>query len=216
MTRTLYGFWRSLAAFRVRAAMNLKGLDYREVSIDLFNGEQDLPAFRAINPMGAVPALVEDDHPPLTQSLAIIEYLEEVHPAPPLLPASPRARAHCRALALTVAADAHPLVTPRVRNYLDHVLKVDEPTKMAWIEHWSRTALRALERQLVDAPGPYCMGPSVTVADICLTTHVVGARLFKFDLAEFPTCVRIADACLALEAFARAHPLEQVGAPAAR
>jgi maleylacetoacetate isomerase len=215
MTHTLYGFWRSLATFRVRVAMNLKGLDYREVSIDLMAGEQHQPAFTAINPLAAVPALVEDGHAPLTQSLAILEYLEELHPAPPLLPASPRARAHCRALALTVAADAHPLVTPRVRNYLSDVLKVDEATKMAWIEHWSRTALRALEKQLAGAPGPYCMGPSVTIADICLVTHVVGARLFKFDLAEFPTCVGIADACLALDAFAQAHPLKQPGAPAA-
>jgi maleylacetoacetate isomerase len=216
MTFDLYGFWRSLATFRVRVALNLKGLDYREHPIDLFAGEQQAASFRAINPMAAVPALVEHGHPPLTQSLAILEYLEEVYPDPPLLPASPRARAQVRALALIVAADAHPLVVPRVRNYLSDVLKLEEPVRMAWIEHWSRTALGALEAQLGPvASGQYCVGPSPTIADICLTTHVVGSRLFKFDLADFPACARIADQCLQLDAFARAHPLKQPGAPAA-
>ncbi len=213
MTLDLYGFWRSLATFRVRIALNLKGLDYREHPIDLFAGEQYAASFRAINPMAAVPALVEDGQSPLTQSMAILEYLEEAYPQPPLLPASPRARAQVRALAMIVASDAHPLVVPRVRSYLSDVLGLEEPVRMAWIEHWSRTALTAIEQQLAGTTGPFCTGPSPTIADICLVSHVVGARLFKFDMSAFQACNRIVDHCLQLEAFARAHPLRQPGAP---
>ena len=209
----LYGFWRSLATFRVRVALNLKGLDAHETSIDIFNGAQYEPGFVAVNPMSAVPALVEEGQPPLTQSLAIIEYLDEVHPQPPLLPATPRARAEARALALMVAADAHPLVVPRVRNYLSGVLGLDEPTRNAWIAHWSRAALAALEQRLAGRPGPWCLGEQLTIADICLATHVAGAKLTGVDLADFPASVAIAERALALEAFARAHPLRQPGAP---
>jgi maleylacetoacetate isomerase len=213
MTLHLYGFWRSLATFRVRIALNLKGLDYREQMIDLFGGDQHEASFRAINPMGAVPALVEPGHPPLTQSMAILEYLEEVYPDPPLLPASPRARAHVRALAMITVADTHPLMVPRVRSYLADVLSLDEPTRNAWLEHWSRSAFVALEQQLTGVPGPFCAGPSPTIADICLVAQMVGARLTGFDMSAFPACNRIVDHCLQLDAFARAHPLRQRGAP---
>jgi maleylacetoacetate isomerase len=213
MTLDLYGFWRSLATFRVRIALNLKGVDYREHRVDIFSGDQYEPSFRAINPMSAVPALVEHGQAPLTQSLAILEYLEEVYPDPPQLPASPRARAHVRALALIPACDAHPLLVPRVRNYLSDVLALDEPSRMAWLEHWSLTALAALEQHLAEVPGPFCAGPSPTIADICLAAHMAGARLSKFDTSPFPACNRIVDHCMQLEAFARAHPLKQPGAP---
>ena len=216
MTMDLYGFWRSLATFRVRIALNLKGLDYREHPIDLFRGEQHEASFRAINPMAAVPALVEPGQPPLTQSMAILEYLEEVYPDPPLLPASPRARAHVRALAMLVVSDAHPLTVPRVRNYLSDVVGLDEPARLAWIQHWSRTALGALEQKLAASAGPFCVGPSPTIADICLVTHMVGARLTGFDMSEFQACNRIVDHCLDLDAFARAHPLKQQDAPRSR
>lgn len=216
MTMDLYGFWRSLATFRVRIALNLKGLDYREHPIDLFKGDQHEASFRAINPMAAVPALVEPGQPPLTQSMAILEYLEEVYPDPPLLPASPRARAHVRALAMLVVSDAHPLTVPRVRTYLSDVVGLDEPARLAWIQHWSRTALGALERQLATSAGPFCVGPSATIADICLVTHMVGARLTGFDMSEFHACNRIVDHCLGLDAFARAHPLRQQDAPRSR
>ncbi len=216
MTLDLYGFWRSLATFRVRIALNLKGVDYREHQVDIFSGDQFEASFRAINPMAAVPALVEPGHPPLTQSMAILEYLEEVYPDPPLLPASPRARAQVRALAMIMAADTHPLMVPRVRNYLSDVLALDEPRRMAWLEHWSRTAFSALEAQLVDVPGPFCAGPSPTLADICLVTQMVGARLSRFDMTAFPACNRIVDHCLQIDAFARAHPSKQPGAPAAK
>ena len=213
MTLDLYGFWRSLATFRVRIALNLKGLDYREHPIDLFSGEQYAASFRAINPMAAVPVLVEDGQSPLTQSMAILEYLEEACPQPPLLPAAPHARAHVRALAMTFVSDAHPLVVPRVRSYLSDVLGLEEPVRMAWIEHWSLTALRAVEQQIAGAAGPFCAGASPTIADICLVAHVVGARLSRFDLSAFQACNRIADHCLQIDAFARAHPLRQQGAP---
>ena len=210
----LYGFWRSLATFRVRVALNLKGLEARETSIDIFNGAQYDPEFVAVNPMSAVPALVEEGHAALTQSLAIIEYLDETHPAPPLLPPTPRGRAEARALALMVAADAHPLVVPRVRNYLSGVLGLDEPARNAWIAHWSRAALAALEQRLAGRPGPWCMGEQLTLADICLATHVAGAKLTGIDLTDFPASLAIAERALALEPFARAHPLRQAGAPA--
>jgi maleylacetoacetate isomerase len=216
MTFDLYGFWRSLATFRVRIALNLKGLDYRELPIDLFAGDQHAASFRAINPMGAVPALVEHGHPPLVQSMAILEYLEEMYPDPPLLPASPRARAHVRALAMAMVADTHPLMVPRVRGYLADVLHLDEPARNAWLEHWSRTTFEALEPQLAPVPGPFCAGPSPTLADICLVTQMVGARLSRFDMSAFPACNRIVDHCLQIDAFARAHPLKQHGAPAAK
>ena len=216
MTLDLYGFWRSLATFRVRIALNLKGVDYREHQVDIFSGDQFEASFRAINPMAAVPALVEPGHPPLTQSMAILEYLEEVYPDPPLLPASPRARAQVRALAMIMAADTHPLMVPRVRNYLSDVLGLDEPLRMAWLEHWSRSAFAALEQQLAAVPGPFCAGPSPTLADICLVTQMVGARLSRFDMTAFPACNRIVDHCLQIDAFARAHPSKQPGAPAAK
>jgi maleylacetoacetate isomerase len=216
MTMDLYGFWRSLATFRVRIALNLKGLDYREHPIDLFKGEQHEASFRAINPMAAVPALVEPGQPPLTQSMAIMEYLEEVYPDPPLLPASPRARAHVRAMAMLLVSDAHPLTVPRVRNYLSDVVGLDEPARMAWITHWSSAALGAFEQQLATSAGPFCAGASPTIADICLVTQMVGARLTGFDTSQFHACNRIVDHCLELEAFARAHPLKQQDAPRPR
>jgi maleylacetoacetate isomerase len=210
----LYGFWRSLATFRVRAALNLKGLPYDEISIDLLKGEQYADSFRAVNPNMAVPALVIDGAPPLTQSLAIIEYLDETHPAPPLLPADARERALVRSLAQAVAADAHPLIVPRVRNYLTDTLGLSEDTKTAWIRHWSLTALAALEARLAPIGARFCVGDTPTVADLCLASHVVGARLFGFAIDAYPHCVRIADQCLAVDAIGRAHPLRQPGAPA--
>jgi hypothetical protein len=216
MTMDLYGFWRSLATFRVRIALNLKGLDYREHPIDLFKGEQHEASFRAINPMAAVPALVEPGQPPLTQSMAIMEYLEEVYPDPPLLPASPRARAHVRAMAMLLVSDAHPLTVPRVRNYLSDVVGLDEPARMAWITLWSSAALGAFEQQLATSTGPFCAGASPTIADICLVPQMVGARLTGFDTSQFHACNRIVDHCLELEAFARAHPLKQQDAPRPR
>lgn len=213
-----YSFWRSLASFRVRIALNLKGITPDEVvDIDLMKGKQREDSYRAVNPMMAIPALIDGDGPVLFESLAIIEYLEETHPHPRLLPAEPRARARVRGLAQIVACDSHPLLVPRVREYLEHELKLDEPTRLKWIQHWIGEALKAIEANLANSKetGRYCQGDSVTVADVCLVSQAVGANFFKYDLAPFPTVRRIVDACMQNDAFARAHPLRQPGAPAA-
>jgi len=211
----LYSFWRSLATFRVRIALNLKGLAPEVVNVDLMKGQQHDPDFRAVNPQMLIPALVDDSGRVLFQSLAILEYLDEIRPHPPLLPREPADRARVRALALIVACDAHPLVVPRVRSYLEKELKLDEPTRLAWIRHWIGEALTALEAHLARdlQTGRYCHGDSVTMADICLVSHAVGAKLFDMNLAPYPTVARIVAACLEQEAFARAHPLQQPGAP---
>jgi maleylacetoacetate isomerase len=211
----LYSFWRSLATFRVRIALNLKGLAPDVVDVDLLKGQQRNPDFRAVNPQMLIPALVEDDGRVLFQSLAILEYLDEVRPDPPLLPRDPSDRARVRALAMIVACDAHPLLVPRVRNFLEREFKLDEPARLKWIHHWIREALLALETHLDRDPqtGRYCHGDRVTIADICLVSHAVGAKLFNVDLAPYPTVARIVDACLKDNVFARAHPLEQPGAP---
>jgi maleylacetoacetate isomerase len=213
-----YSFWRSLASFRVRIALNIKGIVPDEVlDIDLLRGEQRQVAFRAINPQMLIPAIVDGDGPVLFQSLAIMEYLEETHPQPRLLPADPRGRARVRALSGIVASDSHPLIVPRIRNFMEHELKLDEPARMTWIRHWVNEGLAALEAHLArdEETVTYCHGEAVTMADICLVSHVVGAGFFKVDTAPYPTVTRIADTCLALDAFARAHPLKQPGAPTA-
>src|SRR5438477_3631735 len=165
----LFSFWRSLATYRVRIALNLKGLVPDEIiDVNLMKGEQRKAEFRAVNPMMAIPALVDGDGPAMFESLAIIEYLDETHPHPPLLPREPRGRARVRGLAQIVACDAHPLVVPRVREYLEHEYKLDEPTRMAWCRHWSAQALHALEAHLSSEQetGRYCHGDAVTIADI--------------------------------------------------
>lgn len=215
MATKLFGFWRSLATFRVRIALHLKEIAYEEIAIDLLKGEQFSERYRTVNPQMVVPALVVGDAPALTQSLSIIDYLDETHPQPPLLPTAPRDRAYVRMLAQIVACDAHPLIVPRVRNYLADEFKLDEPARIKWIRHWSSKALEAIETQLAAraSAGKFCHGNAPTLADICLVSHVVGARLFQFDLAAYPSAVEIADECLKIDAFALAHPLLQPGAP---
>jgi maleylacetoacetate isomerase len=212
-----YSFWRSLASFRVRIALNLKGIKPDEIiDVNLLKGEQRDAAFRAVNPMMAIPAIADGNGPALFESLAILEYLDETHPNPPLLPKDPRARARVRGLAQIVACDSHPLVVPRVREYLEHEFKLDEAQRMKWCSHWISAALKALEAHLTTGreTGRYCQGDAVTIADICLVSQAVGARFFNVDLAAFPTVARINDACQQIDAFARAHPLKQPGAPA--
>jgi maleylacetoacetate isomerase len=214
----LFSFWRSLATYRVRMALNLKGVVPDEViDVNLMTGQQREAAYRAVNPMMALPALVDGEGPVLFESLAIIEYLDELHPSPPLLPPDPRGRARVRGLAQLVACDSHPLIVPRVREYLEHELKLDEPTRMKWCRHWHTAALTALEAHLASEKetGRYCHGDAVTIADICLCSQGAGAKFFGVDMAPFPTVSRIVDACQAIDAIARAHPLKQPGAPAA-
>jgi maleylacetoacetate isomerase/maleylpyruvate isomerase len=211
-----YSFWRSLAAYRVRIALNLKSVTPDEViDVNLMKGQQREAAYRAVNPMMALPALLDGDGPILFESLAIIEYLDETHPQPPLLPRDARGRARVRGLAQIVACDSHPLIVPRVREYLEHELKIDEPTRMAWCRHWHTQALTALETHLKGKEtGRFCHGDQVTIADICLASQAAGAKFFNVDTAPFPNVVRIAGACQEIDAFARAHPLKQPGAPA--
>jgi len=214
----LFSFWRSLATFRVRIALNLKGITPDEViDVNLMQGKQRDAAFAKINPMKALPALIEDDGTVLFESLAILEYLDETHPNPPLLPKEPKARARVRGLAQIIACDTHPLIVPRVREYLAHEYKIDEPGVMKWGQHWHLEALKALEANLASSPqtGRYCQGDQITIADICLAGQAAGSTYFKVDLAPFPTVKRIVDICMAIDAFARAHPMKQPGAPAA-
>ena len=201
----------------MRIALNLKGLQADEViDVNLMKGEQRRETFRAVNPMMAIPALVDGEGPALFESLAIIEYLDEIHPHPRLLPADPRGRARVRGLAQIIACDSHPLVVPRIREYLEHQLKLDEATRTAWCQHWIREALTALETHLKGKEtGRYCHGDAVTLADICLASQAAGAKFYQVDTTPFPTVNRIVEACNAIDAFARAHPLKQPGAPAA-
>ena len=212
----LFSFWRSLATYRVRIALNLKNITPDEVvDINLMKGQQREDAFRKVNPMMAIPALVDGEGPALFESLAIIEYLDETHPNPPLLPKDPKARARARGIAQIVACDSHPLVVPRVREHLAHEYKFDEATVTKWAQHWHRAALTALETILQDkATGKFAQGDSVTIADICLASQGAGANFFKVDIAPFPTFKRIVDSCNQIDAFAKAHPLKQPGAPA--
>lgn len=208
----LYGFWRSLATYRVRVAMALKGLSAEEISIDLLKGKQNTDEYLAVNPQGVVPALVVDDGPPLFQSLAILEYLDETHPEPPLLPKDPRGRARVRGLALIAAADGHPLIVPRVRNYLEKEMRQDEQARNRWLAHWTSRALDAIEEHLAKEKetGRYCHGDRLSLADICLSSQVIGATAyFSVDTAGFPTVMRIYNECMTHDAFARAHPLKQ-------
>jgi len=213
----LFSFWRSLATYRVRIALNLKGLVPEVIEVNLMKGHQREETFRKVNPMMAIPALADGDGPALYESLAIIEYLDETHPNPPLMPKEPKARARVRGLSQIVACDSHPLIVPRVREYLGHEFKIDEAGVTKWAQHWHRVALGALEEHLAGEreTGAYCHGDQITVADICVASQVAGAGFFKVDLAPYPTVARIAATCMKNDAFARAHPLKQPGAPAA-
>jgi maleylacetoacetate isomerase len=208
----LFSFWRSLATYRVRIALNLKGLvPDGVVDVNLLKGAQREAAYRAVNPMMALPALIDGEGPILFESLAIIEYLDETHPNPPLLP---RGRARVRGLAQIVACDSRPPIVPRVREYLEHEFKLDEPTRIKWCQHLHTAALIALEAHLKDAAtGRYCHGDAITLADICLASQAAGAKFFSVDTAAFSNFTRIANSLSTIDAFARAHPLKQPGAP---
>ncbi len=212
----LFSFWRSLATYRVRIALNLKGVVPEEViQINLVKGEQREASFRAVNPMMSIPALIDGEGPALFESLAIIEYLDETHPNPPLLPRDARGRARVRGIAQLIACDSHPLIVPRVREYLQHEFKFDERSVMKWCRHWHTAALTALETHLQDQfTGRYAHGDAITLADICLASQAAGAGYFNVDTAQFPTFRRIADSLSTIDAFSRAHPSKQPGAPA--
>ncbi|HYM03419.1 MAG TPA: maleylacetoacetate isomerase [Stellaceae bacterium] len=206
----LYTYYRSMATFRVRIALNLKGLKREDAFIHLEHGDQFKPEYKALNPQAVVPTLFDGDAK-LFQSFAILEYLDEKYPNPPLLPADILARAWVRGFALINVADSHPLIVPRIRNYLTRMLKVDDATRLAWIQHWLGSGLQAMEDLLAEkrGGGRFCHGDTPTVADICLVTQVTPAQLFKCKLEAYPRVMRIHEACMAIPAFADAHPLKQ-------
>ena len=211
----LFTYWRSQAAFRVRIALRLKGLAMEKVSLDLLKGDQFEASYQALNPEGVVPTLI-DDGQPLVQSLAILEYLDEKYPDPPLLPKDLHARAHARAIAQMVAMDAHPFIVPRVRKYLEEELHLDEPARAKWVRHWLDEGSRAVEEVLARDPrtGKFCVGDQVTIADLCLAAHLTSARLFGGrDPDHYPVLGRIYANCMQIEAFAAEHPLRQPDAP---
>lgn len=208
----LYTYFRSSAAYRVRIALNLKGLPYQAVPVHLLKGggEQLADGYRKINPSKLVPAL-QDERGTLTQSLAILEYLEETHPDVPLMPADPLGRARVRELAQIIACDIHPLNNLRVLRYLVHEMGVSEEAKMQWYRHWVTEGLAALEAHLARDPGTadFCHGETPTLADCCLVPQVFNAQRFEIDLAPYPNIVRINANCVQLPAFQHAHPSQQ-------
>ncbi|AUD59842.1 MULTISPECIES: maleylacetoacetate isomerase [Shewanella] len=213
----LYGYWRSSAAYRVRIALNLKGISAEQLSVHLVRdgGEQHKAAYTALNPLELVPTLTLDDEldmDALSQSLAIIEYLDEIHPQTPLLPASALERAHVRAMALTVACEIHPLNNLRVLQYLTQTLGVDEAAKNTWYHHWVASGFAALETLLIRHSGRYCFGDTVTLADLCLVPQVYNAQRFNVDLTPYPNIMRVWAECNQLEAFADAAPERQADA----
>lgn len=208
----LYDYFRSSAAYRVRIALNLKGVVPDERTfVHLRIGNQRAQDYLALNPQGLVPALALDSGEVLTQSLAIIEYLDEIHPEPPLLPADPVARARVRAIALAIACEIHPLDNLRVLNYLIGTMGATREQKDGWYRYWIDVGFEALEKALARDPatGRYCHGDHPTLADICLVPQLANARRFAIDLAPYPTLTRIEAACHALPAFAGAAPSKQ-------
>jgi len=208
----LYSYFRSSAAYRVRIAMHLKGLapEYRAVHLVKDGGEQHAPAYRALNPQGRVPYLI-DGQVQLGQSLAIIEYLEETHPLPPLLPRDAAGRARVRSIALAIAADIQPLQNLSTTRYLEERLGLPQEQRDAWIAHWVAVGLGALETQLGREPatGRYCHGDLPTLADCCLVPQMFAARRFGVDVANYPTLARIDAVCQELPAVAAAAPARQ-------
>ena len=217
----LYSFWRTSATYRVRVAFNLKGVQPHERNVNLDAGEQRGEAFLKINPLGAIPALLDNEAGasavPITQSLAILEFLDETYPSPALLPTDTHGRARVRSLAAMLVADTHPLITPRVKKYLTTTGGFDDAAWRAWQIQWFTTGLQAFEQRLASEPGTgtYCHGESVTLADICLASIIVVMRVFKIDVPNIPTIDRIMATCETIEAFAKAAPSRQQGAPQA-
>ena len=206
----LYTYYRSQASFRVRIALNLKGLAREDVYLHLEKGDQFAADYRALNPQMVVPTLFDGDVK-LFQSLAILEYLEEKYPEPPLLPREAAARAWVRGLALINIADSHPLVVPRIRHYLLDELKLSQQQLHGWIGHWLGAGLAAMEALLAEHPesGRFCHGETPTIGDIGVVTQVTPARTFGLDLTPYPRVLRVYDSCVAIPAFAAAHPSKQ-------
>jgi len=201
----LYNFFRSSASYRVRIALALKGLEYDYKAVHLAKNEHLAESYAAFSAARLVPLLKDGDRV-VTQSLAIIEYLEETHPAPPLLPQDPAARARVRTLALDIACEIHPLNNLRVLRYLVHDLKVSEDDKNRWYRHWVESGLETVERQLSAAPSRYCHGDAPTLADCVLVPQIFNAKRFDCRLDHVPNVMRVFDACMMLDAFEQTRP----------
>jgi maleylacetoacetate isomerase len=211
MSIRIYGFWRSIASFRVRVALRLKELPFEEVPIDILSGEQFEPGYAAVNAERVVPTFIHDGHS-VFQSLAIIEYLEDIQPKPRLIPEDAKERAYARSLALMTIADAHPLVVPRVRNHLAKTFGADAKAIEDWGKHWTNEGLATYERLLARRPpAPFALGAEPGLADICITGQVISAHFLKLELSAFPTVARLAERCFEMPAFATSHPFEQPG-----
>jgi len=206
----LHTYFRSSAAFRVRIALNLKGLAYDTAFVHLAKGEHRQPAYGALNQQALLPTL-EDAGRQLTQSLAIMEYLEETHPQPPLLPKDPLARARVRSLSLLIACEIHPVNNLRVLQYLKRALGQNEEQVNAWYRHWIADGLAKFEADLVRAPGPgrFCHGDIPGMADCCLVPQILNAQRYQCDTAPFPTTMRVFDECMKIVAFDQAQPSKQ-------
>ena len=210
----LHSFWLSLATYRVRIALTLKRVPFEERTHDLTQGEQHSAEFRRLSPLGAVPALEGATLKPLTQSLAILEWLEDTYPSPALLPTDPAGRAQVRALFLLTAADTHPLVVPRVRAQLTQRFAATEAATVDWAAHWFREGLAAYEGHL-EHGATRCHGETLSLADLALASHLIGAARFYVALDDFPRVAQVGEALLALPEFAAAHPNLQMDAPKA-
>jgi maleylacetoacetate isomerase/maleylpyruvate isomerase len=204
----LYTYFRSSAAFRVRIALNLKGLKYEPVFVHLAKGEHRAAPYAGVNAQGLLPSLELDDGTRLTQSLAIIEYLDEKHPQPPLVPKESLARARVRSLSLLVASEIHPLNNLRVLQHLKRLGQTQEQVD-TWYRYWIADGLAKLEAELRDKAGKFCHGDAPTMADCCLVPQIFNAKRYNSDLAPYPTTMRVFDACMKLDAFDRAQPSQQ-------
>jgi maleylacetoacetate isomerase len=205
----LYTYFRSSAAFRVRIALNLKGLAYEPVFVHLAKGEHRAAAYAKVNPQALLPTLELDDGTRLTQSLAIIEYLDEKHPQMPLVPKDARQRARVRSLSYLIASEIHPLNNLRVLQHLKRALSQSEDQVNAWYRHWIADGLAKLEAELASRKGRFCHGDTPTMADCCLVPQIFNAKRYQSDLAPYPETMRVFEACMHLEAFDRAQPSKQ-------
>jgi maleylpyruvate isomerase len=215
MSIKIYGFWRSIASFRVRVALKLKGLAFEETPVDILSGEQFKPDYDDVNPEHVVPTFIHDGYQ-LFQSMAIMEYLDDIRPAPRLLPEDAKERAYARSLALMTIADAHPLTVPRVRNHLANAFGADAKAIENWGKHWTTEGLATYERLLGRRrPAPFALGGKPGLADICIAGQAVGAQYLKIELDPFPLVKGLADRCFKMPEFSTSHPFEQPGYKAA-
>ena len=205
----LYTYFRSSAAFRVRIALNLKGLAYEPVFVHLAKGEHRAAPYAKVNPQALLPTLELDSGKRITQSLAIIEYLDEAHPAKPLIPQDGLGRARVRSLSYLIASEIHPLNNLRVLQHLKRALGQNEDQINAWYRHWIADGLAKLEAELAAASGKFCHGDAPTMADCCLVPQIFNAKRYQSDLAPYPKTMRVFEACMQLEAFDRAQPSKQ-------